>query len=210
MPPDLPENSLNNIPETSLPVSPDKVEIDPYYMWAGFEPDEALPYVRVQEGLGRFFAYQLRRKWDLLTTVKADWYLKRDAGLFAWTWNEAGQRLAAAPRESYTAAQFRELHFSEALRKRGEAELRNPEWNDLFWYKKQTGDLKFFEHIALLINQSGVWQRLPMQIFCAFFDRLAPAPFEYWTYPAATEYLIEYLHRYQLSTTGITPEALRQ
>jgi hypothetical protein len=209
MPSDFPE-PIDNTPKSGLPEFPEKVEIDPYYLWTDLEPEQALPYDQVQEGLAKFLAYQLRRKWDQLTTIKIPWYLRRDAGLRAWSRYEAGQRLAVQPRQSYTAAQFHELHFSEVLRKRGQAELSNSEWDDLFRYKRQIGDLKFFEHIALIVNQSGVWQHLPMQLFCAFFDRLDPAPFEYWAHPAASEYLIQYLQRYQLNTQGITPEALRQ
>jgi hypothetical protein len=106
-----------------------RAAIDPYYLWAGLEPEETLPYEIVHIGFARFIAAQRRCQWDALTSLKNPELLQIDAGLQAWSLYEATQRMAAHYRETYRACDFHELHFSEAMRE-GE-ELADPEWDAL-------------------------------------------------------------------------------
>jgi hypothetical protein len=201
----MPPSSLPDAPENPSPKFPPNVELDPYYLWTGLEPEDSLPYTYVRDGLAFYIAHQIRWLWDQQTDVKIDWYLNREAGLRVYSKYEANMRLTALPRENYTAAQFRELHFSEALRKSGEKALQDPDWQDLIQHKCLIGDLKFLTNIPLIIGKQGVWQHGPLRLFCVFWDRLEP-PFQYWSYPAATAYLNESLRK--LNQSPNTTEAM--
>lgn len=198
-------NPLPEHPEQQPSKFPPNTRLDPYFLWTALEPEESLPYAYVRDGLAFYIAHQIRWLWDQQTNIKIDWYLSREAGLRAYSKYEAGQRLAALPRASYTAAQFRELHFSEALRESGGKALQDPDWSDLIQYKCLIGDLKFLTNLPLIIGKQGIWRHVPLRLFCLFWDRLEP-PFEYWSYPAATTYINESLRR--LKQVPITNEAM--
>jgi hypothetical protein len=154
-----------------------RAEIDPYYLWENLEPEETLPYEIVHAGFARFITAQFRCQWDLLTRRDTPWVLPLDDGLRAWSRYEATQRMATHYREAYHAADFHELHFSEAVRNGGK--LSDPEWDQLFACKRDINDKKFFEHIALLLAGKSTWEHRAMKLFCVYWDRL-PVPFRFW------------------------------
>ena len=186
------------------------VAIDPYFIWKGFDPMTRLSREIVQSGLGCWLASQLKRVWDELTEIKTTWYLSRVMGLCAWCWYEAGLRLSSfSKQDSFTAAEFCEFHFSEAAKKHGAEEIKDAFWNELFSFKKETGDLKFFTHLPELVNQAPLEFRHSMRLFCAYWDR-SSIPLEFWSGEAAAAYLEVKLG--QVDRHGIAPssELLRQ
>jgi hypothetical protein len=164
----------------------------------------------VQSGLGCWLASQLKWLWDDLTEVKTDWYLTRVVGLCAWCWYEAGLRLSGfSNQDSFTAAEFCELHFCEAAKKHGAGEIKDPSWDPLFSFKKSQGDLRFFTHLPVVVNQAPLEFRQAMRLFCVYWDRL-PIPFEFWNVEATTAYLSVRLGQVDRHGIAPSPETLRQ
>lgn len=194
-----------SLPNEQLPEgqSPDPA-IDPYYLWTGLEPHTPLPFERVRDGLASFIAYQLDSLWRMHTKVAHEYYHSRRSGLRAWSKYVAYRRLMYQPRESYTAEQFHELAFSEAVREGGVKAMRDPAWRDLIDYKLDVGDIKFFEHFRLLVNQAGIWSHRAMQTYAIYWDVLI-IPGEFWVSSALANYLCDHLRQ-----TDITSAAVRQ
>jgi hypothetical protein len=184
-----------------------RAELDPYYLWENLEPEEALPYEIVHVGFARFIAAQFRPQWDLLTRRDTPWVLPYDDGLRAWSRWEATQRMAAHYCETYSAADFRELHFCEAIRDGDK--LSDPEWDELFAHKRAINDKKFFEHIALLLGGKRTWEHQVLKLFCAYWDRL-PVPFRFWRGTASAIYLRESVRQKGWNIEGINAQTMRQ
>jgi hypothetical protein len=188
-----------------------EVATDPYFIWKGLDPMTRLSREIVQSGLGCWLASQLKWIWDDLTEIKTPWYMSRVVGLCTWCWYEAGLRLSSfSQQDSFTAAEFCEFHFSEAAKKHGTEAIKDPFWDELFDYKKKTGDLRFFTHLPILVNQAPFEHRRVMRLFCLYWDRLCEVPFEYWAAPAIARFLATKLER--IDRHGIAPstETIRQ
>jgi hypothetical protein len=186
------------------------IATDPYFIWKGLDPMTRLSRQIVQSGLGCWLASQLKWIWDAQTEIKTPWYLNRVVGLCAWSWYEAGLRLSSfSSQDSFTAAEFCEFHFREEARKHGAQEIKDPFWDTLFAHKKETGDLKFFTHLPVLVNQAPFEFQHAMRWFCVYWDR-AEIPLEFWSSEAAATYLKIRLR--QIDRHGIAPsaEVLRQ
>jgi hypothetical protein len=199
-----------NVPDQPQGISKEQLEraaIDPYYLWTGLEPEDTLPYEIVHAGFSLFIATQFRCQWDLLTRADTPWVLPLEDGLHAWSRYEATQRMAAHYREDYSAADFHELHFAEAVRAGGK--LSDPEWDQLFAHKRDINDKKFFEHIALLLDGKSTWQHHAIKLFCVYWDRL-PVPFRFWRGAASAVYLRESFRVRGWNTAGINAETVRQ
>jgi hypothetical protein len=176
-------NSLSDSPENQ----PDPAR-DPYYLWHGLAPGIALPFDKVRDGLALFIKNSIRPGWDIQTERKLDWYLSRDEGLSKWAQHAANQRLKAYYRPAYTAQQFHELHFTEAMRAGGKKEFQDPFWTPLVAQKQLEGDTKFLRHIDILVNQPPLEFHAAMRLFCIYWDRYE-IPFSFWTYPAIADFL---------------------
>ena len=177
---------------------------DPYALWNGLEPGVRLERNIVQGGLGCWLAAQYRWIWDKQTKIRSPWYLSRLVGLCAWCWYEAGLRLSAfSSQDSFTQVEFRELHFCEQAKKRGAEAIKDPFWDELFSFKKKTGDLKFYANLPILMNQAPLEHRLAMRLFCLYWDRLCEIPLEFWTAPAVATFLATKLE--QIDRHGIAP-----
>jgi hypothetical protein len=187
----------------------DLVAQDPYYLWRDLPYDTRLPRDVVAAGLSKWLEAQLAWIWDQQTEVKIAWYLARRAGLRAWCLAEAYLRLSFAKQDSFTAAEFCELHFAEELREHKQKVLADPFWNELFDYKRQTGDLNFFTHLPILVHQSPYVFNQAKRLFCVFWDRLEP-PYEYWSYGAIERHLEETLARKDRRALAPSEELLRQ
>ena len=187
-----------------------EVATDPYFIWKGLDPMTRLSREIVQSGLGCWLASQLKWIWDDLTETKTPWYMTRVVGLCAWCWHEAGLRLSSfSSQDSFTAAEFCEFHFCEEAKKHGATEIKDPFWDTLFAHKKAQGDLKFFTHLPVLVNQVPFEFRRSMRLFCVYWDR-ACIPLEFWSAKATSEYLELVLG----TTAGLgiapSPDTLRQ
>jgi len=166
-----------------------EIATDPYFIWKGLDPMTRLSREVVQAGLGCWLASQLKWIWDDMTECKTPWYLTRVAGLCAWSWYEAGLRLSSfSKQDSYTAAEFAEFHFSEEAKKHGEAEIKDPFWDELFYFQKQMGEMGFYTHLPALVNQAPFEFRSAMRLYCVIWDR-AWIPLEFWSGEAAAVYL---------------------
>jgi hypothetical protein len=184
-----------------------QVATDPYFIWAGLDPMTRLSRQIVQSGLGCWLASQLKWVWDDLSQIKIPWYMTRVKGLCAWSWYEAGLRLSSfSNQDSFTAAEFCEVHFSEEAKKHGAEEIKNPFWNELFYFKKETGDLLFYTHLPILVNQPPLEMRQAMRLYCAWWDRFW-VPMEFWSAEASSRYLEEKLGA--IDRHGIAPSAER-
>jgi hypothetical protein len=115
--------------------------------------------------------------------------------------------MAAHYREVYSAADFHELHFSEEIRNGGK--LADPEWDELFAYKRATDDRKFFEHIGLLLCCKSTWEHRALKLYCIYWDRL-PLPFRFWRGAASAVYLRESFRTRGWNIVGINAETVRQ
>jgi hypothetical protein len=186
------------------------VATDPYYIWKGLDPRTRLSRQIVQSGLGYWLASQLKWIWDDQTQSRTPWYLNRVMGLSAWCWYEAGLRLSSfSHQDSFTAAEFCEFHFSEEAKEHGEAEIKDPFWDTLFAHKKAQGEVKFFRHLHMLVNQAPFEFRQEMRLYCMLWDR-AWIPLEHWSGEAAATYLevkLGQINRHRLSPSS---ELLRQ
>jgi hypothetical protein len=111
--------------------------------------------------------------------------------------------------DSYTAAEFCEFHFSEEAKKHGAEEIKDPFWDELFFFKKQTDPIPFFTHLPVLVSQPPFEFRHSMRMFCVLWDR-AWIPLEFWSGEAAAAYLEVTLGK--IDRRGIVPGAgtLRQ
>jgi hypothetical protein len=187
-----------------------EIATDPYFIWKGLNPMTRLSREVVQAGLGCWLASQLKWIWDDLTENKTEWYLTRVVGLCAWSWYEAGLRLSSfSKQDSYTAAEFCEFHFSEEAKKYGEAEIRDPFWDELFYFKKQMGEMGFYTHLPVLVNQAPFEFRHSMRLFCVLWDR-AWIPLEFWAGEAAAVYLEVKLRKIDRHGIPPSPGTLRQ
>ena len=164
------------------------VHADPYYLWTGLSPETALPFAQVRNGLARFIQHHLRWAWDNQTLVAHRWYLAREEGLSNWCRFEAHQRLAAHYRPAYTALDFHELHFGEAMRRGGREAFKDPFWTPLLVHKQLTSDLGFIKHIEILVNRPPIESHALMRLFCVGWDRNI-IPLSFWSYPAIEDYL---------------------
>jgi hypothetical protein len=188
----------------------DSIATDPYFIWKGLDPTTRLSREIVQSGLGCWLASQLKWVWDQQTEIKTPWYLNRVVGLCAWCWYEAGLRLSSfSNQESFTAAEFCEFHFREEAKEHGVAEIKDPFWNTLFAHKKAEGDLKFFTHLPVLVNQPPFEFRQAMRLLCVLWDRSA-IPLQYWAGGPAVTYLEASLTRIDKRTIAPSFETLRQ
>jgi hypothetical protein len=172
----------------------ERVEQDPYYMWANLPYGMRLPREAVAAGLAKWLESQLGWVWDQQTEVKIPWYLERRAGLRAWCLDEATLRLSSAKRDSFSAAEFCEFHFGEALREHGGRALAEPFWDELIWHKRQIEDFNFFTHLHVLVAQPSYEFSQVKRLFCVLWDR-AVCPLEYWSYNAMEIYLKETMAR---------------
>jgi hypothetical protein len=184
----------------------ESIATDPYFIWKGLDPMTRLSRDIVQSGLGSWLAVQLKWIWDQQTKIKTSWYLNRVVGLCAWSWHEAGLRLSSfSKQDSFTAAEFCEFHFNEEAKRRGAEEIKNPFWNELFAFKKETGDLKFFTHLPVLVNQAPLEFHSVMRLYCLYWDRLCGIPLQIWSGEAAATFLKVKLR--QIDRHGIAPSA---
>lgn len=184
---------------------------DPYFLWKGLDPMTRLSREVVQAGLGCWLASQLKWIWDDLTENKTSWYTTRVVGLCAWAWYEAGLRLSSfSHQDSYTAAEFCEFHFSEEAKKHGAEEIKDPFWDELFYFKKQMGEMGFYTHLPVLVNQAPLEFRSAMRLYALYWDRLCGIPLEFWSGEAAATFLAIKLKR--VNRHGIAPseELLRK
>jgi hypothetical protein len=187
----------------------DFVGQDPYYLWRDLPYDTRLPRDVVAAGLAKWLEGQLQWIWDQQTEIKTPWYLSRRKALRAWCLDEAALRLSAKGRDSYSAAEFAEIHFIEALHENKLAALRDSFWDGLFQNKKSIGDLAFFEHLSILIDQPPQPFHQGKRLFCLLWDR-ACIPLEYWKYSAAVLYLQDVLGRLDRHALAPDEVTLRQ
>ena len=186
----------------------DLVAQDPYFMWHDLPYDTRLPRDTVATGLAKWLETQLVWIWDQQTDIKIPWYLARRAGLRAWCWDEAILRLKFSKLDSFTAAEFAELHFNEDLRERKLEALADPFWDELIAYKRRT-DLNFFTQLPILVHQSPYVFNQVKRLFCVLWDRLEP-PYEYWSYGAIERHLEEALARKDRRALAPSEQTLRQ
>jgi hypothetical protein len=186
----------------------DLVAQDPYFMWHDLPYDTRLPRDTVATGLAKWLETQLVWIWDQQTDIKIPWYLARRAGLRAWCWDEAVLRLKFSKLDSFTAAEFAELHFSEDLRERKLEALADPFWDELIAYKRRT-DLNFFTHLPILVHQSPYVFNQAKRLFCVLWDRLEP-PYEFWSYSAMERHLAQSLAQKDRLALSPDKDTLRQ
>jgi hypothetical protein len=192
-----------------MPNIDQRIATDPYYIWAGPDYGARLPREEVQSGLARWLEGQLRWVWDHQSPPHP-WYRKRTVGLAAWCRHEAALRLKSfSNQDSFTAAEFHEFHFREEAREHGVAEIKDPFWNTLFAHKKAQGDLKFFTHLPVLVNQAPFEFRQAMRLFCVFWDR-AWIPLEFWNTEATSQYLKFVLNTIAGCGIAPSPDTVRQ
>jgi hypothetical protein len=183
---------------------------DPYYLWRELPYGARLPREVVATGLARWLQAHLVWIWDQRTQIKLPWYLARIDGLVAWSLDEAALRLSTfSNQDSFTAAEFHELHFAESLRKKKVAALRDPFWDELILHKKAEGDLNFFTHLPVLIHQPPYEFRQAKRLFCLLWDR-GSIPLQYWSYAALAAYLEVTLSTLNRHAIAPDTEALRQ
>jgi hypothetical protein len=176
-------NTLPESPENQ----PDPAR-DPYRLWHGLPPETALPFNQVRDGLAAFIKASIRPGWDIQTERKLPWYLSRDRGLSQWAQHAAARRLGAYYHPAYTAQQFHELHFTEAMRAGGKKAFQDPFWTPLVVQKQMEGDMQFLQHIPILVNQPPLELHAVMRLFCIYWDRYE-IPFSFWSYPAIAAFL---------------------
>jgi hypothetical protein len=110
---------MSPLASVGSPLLDERVASDPYFAWAGLDYDARLPRETVQACLAKWLEAQLLWIWDQQTEIKLPWYLNRIDGLIAWCLDEAALRLSSfSAQDSFTAAEFKAFHFTEALRKK--------------------------------------------------------------------------------------------
>jgi hypothetical protein len=174
----------HNLASSSPENQPDPAR-DPYYLWDGLEPEDTLPFEQVCDGFAQWLQGRLGWIWDQQTALRTPWHLARNKGLQAWCRYEADQRLKVMYRDSYTAAQFHEIFFREAVRD-NTAALSDPFWDALIAHKRREGDANFFRYISVLINQNSSPQQSQQRLLCVLYDRFY-IPLQYCTSSAISD-----------------------
>lgn len=161
----------------------------PEDIWVKKGPKYAAPFEEVHAALARLLMSDWHSVWDRNTVVpcQREWYLKREAGLWAWADYAADFQLRQTGKQAFTAEDYYQFHLCDEIKSVGAAGLADEYFHHFRDYEFATKNEGFIEALNRALKNKGRQPNLEFVRFCFLWDRHV-IPFEFWTNEAIAGY----------------------
>jgi hypothetical protein len=158
-------------------------------IWVKNGPQYAAPFEEVQQALCDLLADDWRTVWDRNTKIdsRREWYLKRDAGLWAWASYAADFRLRQTGKISFTAEDYYQFHLCDEIKRVGTEALADEYFHRFRDYEFATKNEKFIQNLNRALTNTGRQPNREFVWFCFLWDRFV-IPLQFWTNEAIAGY----------------------